>query len=154
VAARDPLARGPATVGDVAGGVALGARRGAARMSGRWELHFHGIPLVNQNSRGHWRQKAADIAQWRVLGALYAQSARIPPLPRVRLTATIYRRNLNVADEPGDWERLKPIIDGLVDAGVVPNDTRRYVEYGHCAEAHGKAGVVLVVEALEGAEGA
>lgn len=123
-------------------------------MSGRWELRFNGVPPVNQNSRAHWRKKAEEVSQWRCVGLLWAREQGIPNLPRARFTATIYRRNLNVADEPGDWERLKPIIDGLVDAGVVPNDTRRYVEYGRCAEAHGAPGVLLVVEALGGGEGA
>lgn len=127
---------------------------GTAGMSGRWELRFNGVPPINQNSRGYWRKKAAAVAEWRCVGAVFAKAQRIPSLARVRFTATIYRRNLNVADEPGDWERLKPIIDGLVDAGIVPNDTRRYVEYGRCDEAHGAPGVVLVVEALGGAEGA
>lgn len=119
---------------------------------GRWELFFPGMP-PNQNSRGHWATKAAEQKRYRTLAWLAAYmtaaDAPIPPQPRIRVSAVVQRKALGTADQPGDVERLKPLIDGLVDAGVVPNDTYRYVVLGTVQEMHGAPGVRLIVEAIE-----
>ena len=119
-------------------------------MTGRWELRFDGLPEAdNVRRRWHWARRAAHDKAWRTEAALKAQAARIPGLYRVRLSAVIYRPRLGVADPRNDQARLKVIEDGLVDAGIVPNDTYRYVEVGAIREERGAPGVLLVVEALE-----
>lgn len=73
------------------------------------------------------------------------------PLAHARISAVIYRRNLGVADGSGDSERLKPLVDGLVQAGVLPNDRRSEVTYGAVEEQHigyRGEGVLLIVEEL------
>lgn len=42
--------------------------------------------------------------------------------------------------------RLKPLIDGLRDAGVIANDTRGFIEHGPVTEERGFVGVLLIVE--------
>lgn len=79
----------------------------------------------------------------------------MPTLERVRISAVMERRSLGVADEDNDRSRLKPLVDGLRDAGVIANDTRGFVEWGTVTERRAGPdgpGVLLIVEALEHAE--
>lgn len=110
-----------------------------------WTLTFDGLPL-GPNDRMSRYEKAQFMAVWRQVAQLRAQEARIPALPSIRISAVIYRRALGVADEDNDRARLKPLLDGIVDAGVVPKDTRKYVSWGQVLEARGTARVVLTIE--------
>lgn len=112
-----------------------------------WELEFNGVP-PGPNSRMHWRAKAASTKMWRHMAMWKATDAKIPPQERVRLSATIRRARLGVADASNDAARFKAVEDGIVDAGVVPNDTRKYVEWGPILEEHGAPGFVLRIEPL------
>jgi hypothetical protein len=114
----------------------------------RWELVFEGIP-PGPNHRMHWRQKAVLTQTWRHKAFLLAKDARIPPQERVRISARFLRRSLGVADEDNDRSRLKPAVDGIVEAGVIPKDTRGHIVWGDVTEEHGKPGVVLVIETID-----
>lgn len=114
----------------------------------KWELAFDGIP-PGPNERMHWRSKAILARTWRFHGWLKATAQDIPPQERVRLSATFHRRNLGVADEDNDRARLKNVVDGIVEAGVVPKDTRNHITWGEVTEEHGEPGFVLVIEALQ-----
>ena len=83
------------------------------------------------------------------MALLACKMAAIPPLARVRLSAVIIRKHLGVADPDNDAARVKPIIDGIVAAGVIPTDTYRYVEWGGVAERRGAPGVELVIAEVE-----
>jgi len=81
--------------------------------------NIHLLPYVRAKVERHWRMRAALLA--RALG--------VPEMARVHLHVTIYRRALGVADADGDMARVKPLLDGLVDARVIPKDTRSYVTW-------------------------
>lgn len=117
---------------------------------GRYEIHFDGMP-ANDNERRewHWRKRAAYDKAWRTEAALKARAAGVPGCTRIRLGAIFYRRAMGVADPRGDCSRLKQIEDGIVDAGVVPADTYRYVELGAVREERGAPGVLLIIETVE-----
>jgi hypothetical protein len=93
------------------------------------------------------------VASWREKARLEAKRLEIPLLERARISAVVFRRALGVADNSGDAERLKPLVDGLVDAGVMVDDRRRFVEYGSVEEQRtgrgGEPGIRLIVEAVE-----
>lgn len=112
-------------------------------------------PSTNERRQlGYWGERKL-VGYWRGEGARLAREAGIPPLGRIRVSAVIYRRALNVADEDNDRSRLKPLVDSLRDAKVIANDNRKYVDYGEVTEQHiGErgAGVLLIVERLEGEE--
>lgn len=101
------------------------------------------------NARLHHMARARSAKHWRTLAHYTAKLDDIPALRRVRITAVLTRRTLGRADEDNDRARLKPLTDGLVDAGILPNDTRGFIEWGPCTEAKGRPGVRLIVEALE-----
>ena len=112
-----------------------------------WTLEFAGYP-PSPNARMHIYAKSKSNKQWRRFAGLAARYQEIPPQQRIRLSAVIVRRALGVADEDNDRARLKPVVDGLVDAGVIPNDHRGCVEWGSVDEERGPAGLRLVIEAL------
>jgi hypothetical protein len=99
-----------------------------------------------QNDRLHHFVKARWVKEWRDAAGWAAVQRRLPTLQRVRISAVIYRRAIGTADASNDLERLKPLVDGLVDAGVVPDDKRLYVEYGAVEERRGDHGILLIVE--------
>ncbi len=99
-----------------------------------WTLIFDGHP-PSPNDRLHWRKRAKLTKHWRTLAKVEAQRQVIPPMKKIKLSVVIYRRNLGVADEDNDRGRTKGILDGIVDAGVVPNDTRGEIIWGPVDEA-------------------
>ncbi len=114
-----------------------------------WRLKFSGTP-PGPNARLHWRQRAAITRAWREQAGVLVRLAGIPPLGRIRISITYYRRRLGVCDWDNDVARAKPILDGIVAAGVIPTDTRAFVEWGACTEARGAPGVELGIEEMGG----
>ena len=94
------------------------------------------------------RERIAAKMEWREAAGERAVMLRIPRLGRVKLSAVFYRRSLGVADEDNDRARLKPILDGLVRARVIPKDTRTFVQWGEVREERGPTGFALVIEAV------
>jgi hypothetical protein len=117
-------------------------------MTARWELHFDGMPPNLLNARLSVRARIQAVKLWRERAAWHARQAGLPRLERARLSAVFTRRALGVADEDGDHARCKMLVDGLVRAGVLPQDTRSHVEWGPILEQRGLPGVTLIVEAL------
>ena len=113
----------------------------------RWVLTFEGMPLSPNDSRP-LRERIAAKKEWREASGERAVMLRIPRLGRVKLSAVFYRRSLGVADEDNDRARLKPILDGLVRARVIPKDTRTFVQWGEVREERGPTGLALVIEAV------
>lgn len=85
-------------------------------------------PPLNHNQRLHWRHKAELTKLVRVRSKIAATNSRIGRCQF--LTVTLHY-------QPGDNRRMrdpmnltassKPAIDGLVDAGLVPDDTDEFV---------------------------
>lgn len=144
-------------------------------MARRWELFFPALPgpvrkrkrvldgssittrekrpelPPTKNDRLHWRVRAKLTAQWREAAYLRAKAAEIPQLARVRISAVIHRRVVGRADEDNDRARLTALTDGLKLAGVMPDDRRKYVEYGSVTEQAWDArglGITIIVEEL------
>ena len=113
----------------------------------RWELVFDRYP-PSPNARMHFMAKASSNKFWRLDALIKAMNAQIPRLQRIRISAVIIRRALGTADEDNDRARLKPVTDGLVDAGVIPNDRRGCIEWGPVNEERGKPGLRLIVEEM------
>lgn len=107
-----------------------------------------GLPLETQRKIRLARQ--AERSRWKKAGFMAARQHDIPHMQRIKISATFYRRALNVADEDGDQSSLKHIVDGLVAAGVIPKDTRRHLVWGDVIEERGKPyRVELTLEELE-----
>lgn len=89
-----------------------------------------GLPLLNANRsrREHWavvRRTAKDI---RTAAFVAARELRIPLIERARIVYVIHPSPQTRKRDPGNWaESAKAGVDGLVDAGVFPDDNSNHV---------------------------
>lgn len=74
------------------------------------------------NKRMHYHAKAALTKEWREAFWAAAKQAKIPHLDRVAITAETHLRGRRSQDVAGNYPAVKAGIDGLVDAGVIPQD--------------------------------
>jgi len=86
------------------------------------------VDWISANDRMHWRPKASLTAEWRRAGALWAKSKRLPHIDvPVSITAWVHRTDRRRADAQNRYPTVKAVIDGLVDAGVLDDDSDQYV---------------------------
>jgi len=85
--------------------------------------------LLSMNDRDHWRARARKVKDWRAVASYAAQDrTRHPRL----LGPSVVHVTLPVADsrrrDPHNYyPTIKAIVDGLVDAGLWPDDTPEWV---------------------------
>lgn len=118
----------------------------------------------SKNVRRHWRVRHKANANYRADCALLYRVAKIPALPAVRLSLAFYNGGRVVGVDDGLYRPLDDANaiasfaagqDALVDAGVIPNDSRKYVRqgpveiYGTAKQHRGRACVVLTITAGE-----
>lgn len=84
-------------------------------------------PLSLNDSVGHWAPRAKKIAACRTWAALAVLEALIPPLRHavVQMFWTVPTKTHRDAENP--VATLKPVCDGLVDGGIVPEDTPEWM---------------------------
>lgn len=86
--------------------------------------------LMNLNDRSHWAVRRRQVKAWREAAAWHAlqlpKVARPMAGPVLVDIALPVRRN-GRRDAHNFMPTCKAIIDGLVDAGVVPDDSTRYL---------------------------
>lgn len=119
------------------------------------KVRQHELP-PNQNDRLHHMVKAKIMADWRQASCAAAIEHQLPHLQRVKISAIIHRKVVGRADITGDYDRIKAPVDGLVDAKVIPDDRRSFVEYGTIEEQKQDArglGITLIIEPLPEREG-
>ncbi|MFF4188197.1 hypothetical protein ACFYZ9_33880 [Streptomyces sp. NPDC001691] len=83
-----------------------------------------GLKLLNSNDRHpHWSEKARRTAAIRGDVATVARSQRIPPLLWAHVVYFVHPGPRTTHFDPGNWSpTVKAAVDGLVDAGVLPDD--------------------------------
>jgi crossover junction endodeoxyribonuclease RusA len=85
--------------------------------------------LLNMNDRLHWSVQRRTAAAWRAAARVAAIQQIEPP---VQLGPSLIELDLPVADgrrrDPHNYApTLKHVVDGLVDAGLWPDDTPNWV---------------------------
>lgn len=95
-----------------------------------WELKLpYSSPPLRDNARHHWAVKASWTRNLRQTATILAYDARLPRhLQQVRIVlhwqpATVRRR-----DQLGPAPTLKPLVDGLVDYGLIVDDDTTHCE--------------------------
>jgi crossover junction endodeoxyribonuclease RusA len=84
--------------------------------------------LITSNHRLHWRAKAVKTADLKAIAAWSAKAQLQPVTRRQRITVTFgfitpHRRDV------GNWsDTTKALVDGLVLAGILKDDSTAYVE--------------------------
>lgn len=82
-----------------------------------------GLFLLNDNQRLHHRRKAEYIDLTRRASGFAARAAKLPTFQRIHVFYVIHPKPGIRRRDPGNWSpTAKAAIDGLVDAGVVPDD--------------------------------
>lgn len=86
-------------------------------------------PPLSANDRMHWAKKARHVAALRAMAKVKARAQRIQPLDRAIVTLHYRPRERRTRDALNMAPTLKPLTDGLVDAGVLARgDSSEYVD--------------------------
>jgi len=98
-------------------------------MAVTYTLRVNGQLLThNRERRLHHFERARRVKEWRSDSFWSARAARIPKLPCASITITPYQVRGRLADAGGHAPVGKAIVDGLVDAGVLTDDSPDYLD--------------------------
>lgn len=85
-------------------------------------------PPLSANDRTHWRPRARIIRQVRHEAATRARAMRWGPYKYIAVQFH-YQQSVTRRQDRGNlMPTHKALLDGLVDAGVVPDDNPQYVD--------------------------
>lgn len=94
-----------------------------------WEVTIPApAPWLNANDRQHWRAKAGRVAVWRDAGHTYAKVHRLPKLGAAYIIAHLRFPDRRRRDAANYQPTLKAIVDGLVDYGLIPDDSTKHLD--------------------------
>lgn len=121
-------------------------------MSYTLELHIPILPrLPNQLLGSKWQTRAAHATKWRRIIAEQVAIAGRPDQPLTKAKVRCVRRSSKRGDYDGIVGSFKALLDGLVHAGVLIDDTHEVIgapEYDHEKVGAKDGGVFVRVEAL------
>lgn len=87
-------------------------------------------PYLTPNSRAHWSKRSAHGRAWRRTAQMLARSAQIPACDHATVALYMHAKDRRRRDEDNLVSGvLKHCIDGLVDAGVIPDDTPKHISW-------------------------
>ena len=98
-------------------------------MTDSWTIRLpYTTPPLTLNGRMHWATKARITRE--VRGYVWGTSHRdVPECDSIHVTLVYVPRDKRGRDRDNLVATLKPCIDGLVDAGIVPDDTPDFVSW-------------------------
>jgi hypothetical protein len=86
------------------------------------------VDWLNLNQRMHWAQKAKLTKVWRTQTDLRATIEGLPKdLQHVHITAHVIKSTSRQYDVHNLMPTLKACVDGLVDYGLIPDDTNKHL---------------------------
>lgn len=104
-------------------------------------------PPLRQNDRLHWSARARAVRDIRHAVAMLARPASLRIYTRCDIGLVWHVNTAHRRDSDGPAPTLKAAIDGLVDAGVLPDDRHEYVRRTWTEIHHGVGvGVDLIVQ--------
>ena len=86
-----------------------------------------GMKLLNANDRVHWRTRARITKALREAAGYSARAAQIPQLDRATIQAVLHPHDKRRRDAHNWYPSFKAAIDGIVDAGVLPDDNGKHL---------------------------
>ena len=102
-------------------------------------LTVPGGEWLTANGRYHWAQRARATRALRWRAHATARSQGMRPMGPSRVTVAVAYPTAARADPDNAAPTVKAIIDGLVDAGVWPDDNSRWRAHTDYTRASGKA---------------
>lgn len=88
----------------------------------------HTKPPITANNRLHWAQRARIVKDLRTEAFLRARSQRLPSADKITFRLHYRPRDNRRRDVGNLMPTHKALLDGIVDAGIVEDDTPRYVD--------------------------
>lgn len=94
-----------------------------------WEavIRLAAADVLSLNQRKHWAQASGKRRAIRQLAEQTARFSRAPHLQRARLVIHVAFPDRRRRDPHNYMATAKPIVDGLVDAGVLPDDDHTHL---------------------------
>lgn len=91
-------------------------------------LEFNQRPWTTNKERSQNRFRRSEMTKmWRDAFHVLAKAQRIPPMKWITVTVYLHQKTGRMQDVGGCQSSAKAAIDGLVDAGVLPDDSAEYV---------------------------
>lgn len=100
-----------------------------------WTIDLPHAEVVNHNSRGHWNRRYQSHREWKENTILKAKEAdgRFPEAPvTVTLECVQADRRKRDTDNWMAGTSIKGVLDGLVAAGLLEDDSWRHVREIRC----------------------
>jgi len=121
-------------------------------MTRTWTLTYEARPHnTNSERQGNRHKRAAWVAEWRAAFRLLALEHHIPPLDAITATVRpVYPNRRSLPDVAACAPSAKAAIDGIVDAGVLPDDAAAYLHAVTFLPAHVEAGRLPALEVTIG----
>ena len=85
------------------------------------------VAWLNANDRADRRRFAPIVKQWRDAAHVHARAGKLPALGKAHITATLRFRDRRRRDPHNYYPTIKACIDGLVDYGLLPDDSSDYL---------------------------
>ena len=87
-------------------------------------------PMLNANDHDHWRVQAPIKKEWRRRGRGYGNALRLRDLhlEHARIDYYVNKPTAGRSDAGNFYPTAKHIIDGLIDAGLLPDDNDNYLD--------------------------
>lgn len=95
--------------------------------SARWVIDFSGGEVLLANNREHWTGRAEVTAQWRQIGFADTQGVPVGLSPSALVSRLLVPPGANLPDTTAWFPMQKALVDGMVDRGLWPNDTGRWI---------------------------
>ena len=94
-----------------------------------YRLEFTQRPWTTNGERASNRWARAEmVKEWRQAFHLLAKSSAIPPLSWMSVTVEPHQKGGRLQDVGACNPAAKAAIDGIVDAGVLPDDSPKYMK--------------------------
>jgi crossover junction endodeoxyribonuclease RusA len=91
-------------------------------------LSYKSKPLtVNTERKGNRWGRAEHVKEWREAFAWLARKERMPRMRWINVTVQPFQSRGRLQDVAACLPSAKAAIDGIVDAGVLPDDSGEYV---------------------------
>ncbi|QHO91050.1 hypothetical protein CWT12_06560 [Actinomyces sp. 432] len=87
--------------------------------------------VLTENDHKHWRYRHPRAKSVRSVSEQTARFTRAPRLERARIVIEILFPDRRRRDTHNLMATAKPIVDGLVDAGLLPDDDARHLAGPH-----------------------
>lgn len=84
-------------------------------------------PPLSLNDRSHWAIRSRKTRNVRAVATAFVKAAHVPHSARIRVALTYHPRDGRRRDEDNVVATYKALCDGIVDAGVVPDDTPEFM---------------------------